>query len=98
MRRVHAVQGEPVAIAVLPGGKYGVGEGVLPAKVVPVGDVLAEHDDRLAFRSVAVDLAKQRVGRWAVGAAFRREELDKDRPVGRGCSTAGWLGDLRRGK
>ena len=55
----------------------------MPADVVPVIDMLAEHDDvRVRDGLLALELCEQSVGRRAAGAAFRGEELDQTRRAG----------------
>ena len=54
-------------------------ERIAPAFMVPVGNVFAEHDRLCAGDWLrGVELSKQRVGRWAIGAAFRGKQLHKN--------------------
>src|SRR5947207_7904062 len=75
LRRVGGCA-EEARIAALTLGRLRCRERALPAELVPVIDVEAERDDIAAPRQ----LAEQRIGRRAGGAALRSEELDDRRP------------------
>ena len=84
---VDAVESELAAVFVLPLGPLMRGKRIAPAVLVPVVDVLAEHDDGGSGNGLfAVELGEQAVGGWATGAALGGEELDED----------GWRRGLRR--
>src|SRR5437016_11717801 len=76
LRRVGGCA-EEARIAALTLGRLRCRERILPAELVPVIDVEAERDDIAA----PCQLAEQRIGRRAGGAALRGEELD-DRRAG----------------
>jgi len=54
-------------------------ERIAPAKVIPVGDVLAEHNGlRSGNKLLLVEPGQQRIGGRAIGTAFRSEEFNED--------------------
>ena len=53
---------------------------IAPTKVIPVSDVLAEHDCLHAGNELGcIKAGEERVGWGAIRAAFRGEELDQNR-------------------
>ncbi len=86
LRGVDAVDPEAKPIAILAVGELVRGEAVAPAELVPVIHMLAERDDLYAIHGLrAHKLCQQRVGGRATGAAFRGEELYKDRSTALPC-------------
>ena len=78
--RVDVVHVQALAVFVLPVGVLVRGKAVVPAVVVPVVDVLAEHDDLGAIDGLfLVELRQQSVGGRAARAALRGEQLYQDR-------------------
>jgi hypothetical protein len=75
LRGVNGPQIQRAGIAALAPGEIGMGEGVLPADIVPVVDVEGERDHVLAPRQ----LAEEGVGGRAGAAALRGEKLHHHR-------------------
>ena len=79
LRGVDAFGPEARLIELLPPGQRGRREPILPAKAIPVVDVLAEADDFGATDRLRPDqLAEHRVGRRTVRTTFGSEQLDED--------------------
>jgi len=80
LRRVDAVEIEMRPVGLLPVGERGRGKSILPSKLIPVVDMLAERDHlRAGDRLIGDEPRQDRVRRRAVGAAFGGEQLDQDR-------------------
>lgn len=97
LRRVDIREMKGDAVLALAFGEERGGEAVSPAEVVPVIDVLAEHDDvgGLDWLELA-EFGQQSVGRRATGAAFGGEELDEYGRWRCGLGTGGRKKDSRQ--
>jgi hypothetical protein len=91
LRGVGTIEMEALGVLGLALGEVVGGETVVPAKAVPVVDVLAEDDDFCGGDWLILEeMGEEGVGGRATGAAFGGEELDED-----GSARWGWRGLLR---
>src|SRR5271156_1478615 len=78
---IRAFRGETRGVDALPVRKDLRRIRVLPAQIVPVGNVFADPNDQLAGpRLLEMNLTKQPVGRRTTGASFRGEQLQNHNP------------------
>ena len=80
LRGVDGIEMESAAVLVLALVDFIEREGIAPAEVIPVSDVLAEDDGLGAGNGLfGVEFFEKTVGGRAVGAAFRGEQFDQNR-------------------
>ena len=79
LRGVYPINTKACAVLALPLRVLMGGEAVVPTKIVPVVDMLAEDDDLGVLNwLIVVKLREEGIGGWATGAAFGREEFYED--------------------
>ena len=79
LRRIDFIERKVTRVLILP-LRHGLGrEGVAPAQVIPVSDMLAEDDGLRAGHELGgLKPCQQSVSRWTIGAALRGKQLDKN--------------------
>lgn len=93
LRRVDVAESKALAVFLLARSHGVQRKRVAPTKPVPVGDVFAEHNGMGGWDKLGcVEACKQGIGRRAVGAPFRGEQLNED------GLNAGGGGRLGRGR
>lgn len=89
---VNFVERKLMRILILP-IRHGVErEWIAPTLVIPICDVFAEDDGLRAGNELrCLKACEQSVGRWTIGAAFRRKQFDKNRLILDGNRGRNWL-------